>query len=163
MLRREWKLLAALSAVATLAACSSVPANTPKLIDLTSERIENQSTVLIKAYQNVLDQSRFSKDDAGDAKAALAKINVASLSEDDQKALAAANKSIGNIQSGLDFNKNYDTLGERSKSVFDQSLASLKTVRQVVATEVDKKQLVEDSVSTLEKIKGDAKAKGDAK
>jgi hypothetical protein len=154
---RGCELVAALSAALVLAACSSVPANTPRLIDLTSERIENQSTVLLKGYQNVLDQSRFSKDDAADAKQALEQIDASKLSADEQKALAAANKAIVSIQKGLDFKGNYDTLADKSKKVFEEVVASLKVVRQVVATEVDKKQLVQEALQTLNQVKGDSK------
>jgi hypothetical protein len=120
------------------------------------ELLARKRLALISAYQTVFQESRLSKDDAADAKKELDKIDATKLSADEQKAFAAAQKAIAEIQKGLNFKPNYETLPGNSKRVFEDVVVSLKTVRQVIGTEVDKKQLVQDTMQALNQVKGDA-------
>ena len=151
---KAWKRSVVLSVALALGACSSIPPNTPRLVDLTAERVENQSRVLIASYQNVLDQAKFARDDAADAGAALDKLDATKLSSGEQEALKAAKSAIGDIQKFLDFGDKRQALVGSSTRVFEDVGTSLRTVRQVVATEVDKKLLVEDTMQTLKQLKG---------
>lgn len=142
-----------------LNACSSIPSNTPLLLDKTAERIETRSEVSSKTLRTVLDEATFAKGDVEAVRNALQSVDASKLSEKDKKTLADSISTLKQLELSLEKTKDYGAVPDESSRIFRDSVTSIRLVRQIIGTEVDKKALVQDMIDIIEKTK----SKGDRK
>ncbi|MBF5040426.1 hypothetical protein INP77_13075 [Methylophilus sp. 13] len=144
---------------AGLSACSSIPANTAVLLDKTSERIETRSEVISQTLRTVLDESTFAKGDVEDVLKLLKNIDISTLSDDNKKAMSKAIGTLTQLETSLGKNASYSKVPEESKRIFSESVTNLKLVKQIIATEVNKKALVQNMIDIVDKdlAKGESK------
>ncbi|MCF8176618.1 MAG: hypothetical protein K9K30_15375 [Burkholderiaceae bacterium] len=135
-------------------ACSSIPSNTPVLLDKTSERIESRSEVILKTLRSVLDEATFAKADVEAIRVGLQSIDSSNLSDKDKKIVANSIGTLKQLELTLGKTKEYGSVPEESNRIFRDSVSSIRLVRQIIATEVDKKALVQDMINIFEKNKG---------
>ncbi|MFC0350407.1 hypothetical protein [Undibacterium danionis] len=133
--------------------CTSIPPNTPILIDKVSERIETRGEVVSKAFRTVLDESTFVKDDLQDARSKLQSIDKSKLSEKDQKALGEALTTLNRDYANLEKMKSWDTVPENTRKILQESANHLRFVKQMIAAELDKKALAQEIIDLIEKNK----------
>lgn len=137
--------------------CCHIPSNTPTLIDKTSERVETRSVVVTKTLRTVLDEVNFTKGDVEGVRGTLEGINTIVLSQDDQKAVLNAIKSLIDIEKALTFEDKYALVPSETERIFKEVVISLKLLKQIVKSEIDKKELVQDVINILDIPKGDEK------
>lgn len=139
--------------VTGLTACSSIPSNTPVLLDKTSERIETRSEVISKTLRSVLDEAAFAKADVEAVRTSLQSLDVTKLTDKDKKAVADSITTLKKLEHTLGKTKDFGSVPEESSRIFSESANSIRLVRQIIASEVDKKALVQGMIDTIEKSK----------
>jgi len=146
----------ALTAVlaAGLAGCSSIPSNTPVLLDKTSERIETRSEVISKTLRSVLDEATFVKADIEAVRTSLQSLDATKLTDKDKRVVADSVATLTQLELTLGKTKDFSPVPEESSRIFRESANSIRLVRQIIASEVDKKALVQDMIDAIEKTKG---------
>lgn len=159
-MRRSFSSIAITTLLATgLTACSSIPSNTPVLLDKTSERIETRSEVISKTLRSVLDEAAFAKSDVESVRTALQSLDVTKLTDKDKKVVIDSIATLKQLESTLGKTKDFAPVPEESNRIFRESANSVRLVRQIIATEVDKKALVQDMIDIIEKTKGKGEGK----
>jgi hypothetical protein len=148
-----------LSQLLALSACSTIPSNTTVLLDKTSDRIETRSEVITNVLRTTLDESTFAKKDIEMVRKALESINTSKLSTNDKKIITDSVSTLTKLETNLGAISQYTKVPDDSKRIFTESVNSLKLVREVIASEIDKKTLLQNAIDALEinKDKGDAK------
>ena len=142
-----------------ITACSTVPANTPVLLAKTSERIETRSQIISKTLRSVLDEATFAKADVEEVRNALQSIDATKLTDKDKKTITDSIATLKQLESTLGKTKEFINVPEESNRIFRESANSIRLVQQIIATEIDKKALVQHTIDAIEKVKG----KGDEK
>ena len=129
---------------------SSIPPKTPYLLDLTSQQIENNSVVLSQALRSVLTLNNISKNDVSEAITQLESLDQTNLSVEDKESINSVILSLKDVVNDLDWDEEFITLPDKSRENFEQSITSLKVVQQIIGYEVDKTQLIDQMIRTIE-------------
>lgn len=155
MIQKRYILILSVLGCNWLSGCCGIPPNTPLLLEKTSERIETRSIVVSKTLRTVLDEASFTKADIQEARTALEGIDKSQLTSKDQTILQDVIKGLGQAERALDFSGKYSSVPKETERIFGECVISLKLVQQIVNTEVDKKELVQDMINIIEKPKGE--------
>jgi hypothetical protein len=150
---RTTVVISLLVATTFVTGCSSIPSNTPTLLDRTTERIETRSEVVYRVLRTAYDETGFSRQDVEAARRSLEGIATNNMSPADKKAVEDAIKSLKSVESNLGKIGAKAQFPDDTKRVFTEIIASLKLVRQVIGTEIDKKALVQEMIDIAEKTK----------
>ena len=154
MKRRMRLVTPALVAIAVLTAgCTSIPSNTPILLDRTTERIETRSEIVYRVLRTTYDETGFSRQDVEAVRRTLEGVSTANLSLNDKKVVDDAVKSLKTVEVNLGRLGSKSQFADDTRRVFTESVTSLKLVRQVIGTETDRKAVIQDMIDMVEKTK----------
>jgi hypothetical protein len=144
--------------VLVASSCCSIPSNTPKLIGLTNERIENHTVAVTAALQLTIDEAAFAREDIEAVREELMALRAgAELSDENAKVLDVAISELTRVAKDLDFEENVRNMPRNTERVMGEVAASLRLVQEIVGSEVDKRQLIEDMISAFKRTGGESK------
>jgi hypothetical protein len=146
-----------LGILSAITGCSSIPTNTPILLDRTTDRIETRSEVVTKAFRTTLDEAAFVRGDVEAARKALETITTTTLSAADKKTIDTAIKQLTSVETSLGKFKSFERVPDDSKRIFTESAATLKLIRRIMSSDMDKNALIQELINLIEKTKGDDK------
>ena len=145
-----------LAVIAT--SCSSIPSNTPKLVGLTNERIENHTVAVTAAFQMVLDEANFARQDIATVRDSLVTLRTAmELSDEQSRVIDFAISELTRLAQDLEFEQNIQDMPRNTDRKMGEVVAGLRLVQEIVGAEVDKRQLIEDMIGVLNRTGGESK------
>lgn len=154
MKRRTTSGTLALVAIAIFAAgCTSIPSNTPILLDRTTERIETRSEIVYRVLRTTFDETGFSRQDVEAVRKTLEGVSTTNLSPNDKKAVDEAVRSLKTVEINLGKLGARAQFPDDTRRIFTEVVTSLKLVRQVIGTETDRKAVIQDMIDIVEKTK----------
>ena len=145
--------LALIAAALFATGCSSIPSNTPILLDRTTERIETRSEIVYRVLRTTFDEAGFSRQDVEVARKSLEGIVTTNLSPADKKTVEESVKTLKVVEANLARLGSKGQFPDDTRRVFTEVVTSLKLVRQVIGTETDRKAVIQDMIDIVEKAK----------
>ncbi len=129
-----------------------LPANLPDLVDLASERIENQSVVQAKAMRMVLDEAAFTRDDLSEARTDLQSIDRSGLTTEQQQVIEVAVDRLRKAEASLTFSDAVMGLPAQAEAVSTGVRESLAVVSSVISEKLEYEQQVQRAIEKLKSL-----------
>jgi hypothetical protein len=158
MAGKRYRWVLALSASLLITSCATIPSQTPELIRVATEVVENESESVAQALRTTLDQAEFTNGMLGLLRKDLEAMDTSGLSEEQQQIVKATIEGLRSEELQLGMLQKAELQGKpaRTRQVFSNVASSLRLVHEVVGGAVDRKLLFQDLIHLLEAKGGEA-------
>jgi len=131
--------------------CSSIPPNTPLLIEKNYERIEVRSAIVTTVLQSLLDDLSLSKRDIDEIIKELCEIDISSLSDADQKSHLKQIQILESVSMSFnDWGQKAGNVPEETKRIFSTVVKDFKYIELIVKHDIDKRKFVQHLIDVID-------------